>query len=250
MSIATMTIGELRKQIANKVVNDEILPSSMVSEVTVAIHAAYQDLIRESHGEAYLSSACSPITLVAGQSDYWLDDDVFHVVDNSFRYQDTPYWFVPLVDPRELDQWRSAVPTITDMPRVAAMNGSSPVTAKLGVTFWPTPSGAADGKAVTYRKIARLPSLWDADDDVQLDRRFPPEWFHALIAGALTWMPQYLSESDKVVWERKWAEYIRAARRYAWPVRGDHEQHERYQPQGGALLRHGRGPIVNWPMSR
>lgn len=249
MSIATMTIGELRRQIANKVVNDENLPSSMVSEVTVAIHAAYQDLIRESHGESYLSSACTPITLVSGQSDYWLDDDVFHVIDGSFRYESQPYWPLNIVDQRYLDSFRSATPNLTGTPRLIGVNGVSPVTAKMGVTFFPIPNDSIAGETITYRKIARLPSLWDADDDVQLDRRFPPEWFHALIAGAITWMPQYIPDSDKITWERKWAEYLNAARRYAWPVRGDSEQHERYHPQGGHMLRQW-GPIVNWPMSR
>ena len=172
---------------------------------------------------------------------------MFHIIDMSFFYENTPYWPVQIVDARQIDLWRSTTPAITGVPRFAQMNGVNPVTGKWSMKFYPTPSNAADGKTLRYRKISRLPALWGADDDVELDRRFPPEWFHVLIAGALTWMPSYLSDQDWAKWNGKWEQYKLDARRYAWPVRGDSEQHERYRAQGMSSLRPWP-QLASWPL--
>lgn len=240
MAVDTMSVGFLRKCIAQKINNSDDIDPSTISEVTVALHCAYSDLIRISHAERFLSNPAGAITLVEGQSVYDLDDDVHMLVEESMRLVETPYWRLMPMTQQQYTTWGVYTSSVVGTPSHYMLNGSSAITGKLRIKVWPTPNSSAAGKTITYRKVPVLPSLMEADDDTLLDLRFPREWFHFLWVGALTFLPNYLSRENMEMWSIKWHQYLQDARRMAWPVEGWSDQHENYRAGGS--------PTGPWPM--
>lgn len=247
MAFETITIATLLTQMARKVCNSDTLDPTLATEAQFALHAAYRDLIRESHAERVMGAAGTAITLVSGTAVYGLDDDAFMLVEESLRLTSSPWTTLRPMTRQQYDNLEVTSQQATGYPERYVMEGASSSTGKHQIRLYPTPNSAANGKTLSYFKIATLTSLLGVATSTTLDQRMPPEWHHFLVVGALRWMKQYLDESDWAAYNSMWQQYLLDARRTAWPQTGWSEQREAYRP--GDYYARQFAPLSSWPLS-
>jgi hypothetical protein len=247
MPLWGLTVGDIKTQLAQKLCGTPTLDPLLIDEANGAIHAAYHDLVTESRGEAWMSSAAEPFTLVDGQSVYELDEDAAGVLVGTMRIVETPYTPLREATRQQYDRWMLAASQSVGTPSLYFPVGRNTDTGNEQVYVYPTPNSQAAGKTVSYYKIATPPSLWTAADETPLSATMPPQWHHYLVPMALTYFRQHLTGPELAHWDMKREEYIRLARRTAWPIRGWSEQREPYRPtpQGTGY----RPLLASWPLS-
>ncbi len=226
MAVATNTVADMISRVSFNITNDSTADSNLSTEIQWALEAAMNRLCFDMDMPSFRKEHV--ITLTKDTQDYEMPDDFYRVINPGIRFRDDPNWTLEWYDKQDYDRiggdWRMKN---SSRPRHYTMRGVDEVSGRWMMRIAPKPDTDYEAVLHYFAVPARISSAATTDT---LDKRFPSEFWDALVLKASTKFPQYLTREQIVVYGDQYQEALEDLRRTAMPVAGRIHQNRRYSP--------------------
>ncbi len=223
---SVQTVGDLVSEVAFQLCNDRTADANMTINIKQALHRQLQLLVRKHDHPAFITEDC--LTLVSTQQDYDLPTDLMRVVADSVKYTDGDYVKPQYIAQTEWDRKNADYfVSSEDRPFYYTVRGKDG--GCWNMRFLPAPSGSHE---VKFSYVARPDAIRGALDATEIDARWPEEMVSALTYGAAMDFPNYLSQSQLVIFRERYNEALDDFGKSA-PVVGQRYTRDQFGGNGG-----------------
>lgn len=240
MSVETITLGTLSKQVLMVIANSEntSLNAALTRNVRWALHKAMRDWVSTVRPSDFRSFA--DISVVAGTTDYALDDTFMQMIDPGVAFTTSDYRTLQYITEQAFLEQRLGASQGRGEPYLYMLPQRSITTGAAQIRFWPTPSTT---RTIRCYFLSLPGKLYDGNDYTVVDRRLNPSYHPHLVDGAIYELRRYLNVGgDWEPYRAAWMKAVEDARRNEPPVTGQTYQIGRY---GGGPFRPSPQPVTS-----
>ena len=190
MAYPTVTVQTLLNRMKFHIYGPGVTDTALDTELQNALQSVLNDMVMRN--SVFSLKATFGIQTTPSCAEYALPDDFDKIIEPSLKFTSDPQWTVFWYDQQGYDgSMSSAWYRSSGRPTNYTLQGRDRDTGLFILRFIPTPDAvyALTGEYMSVPERIDTASLTD-----NLDKRFPPSLWDALVYGGLLRLPQYLGK--------------------------------------------------------